>query len=405
MSEPITMPALSDTMNSGRLVKWVKKPGDAIKKGETIAEVETDKAVMEVEAFHDGLLAGPVAPEGTEMPVGQVIGYIVDKRVDAADGVGQAAPTASGGAAPKRPAAPATVSATTTSVRDQSIAPTPVRAPPVAGPVRASPYARRIAQELGVDLTKAASGHADVHADLVFDAARRSSLPDLDAGPPYRIERTTSLREAVARSMIDSLATPTFRVTAQLQLAPLKKTAESAQKSLTLLLARACAFTVRAHPFFNAVYTPAGLAMRERVDVGIAVDTPDGLIAAVLRDVAQRPLSALAADWSALRDKVNSRRLTPQDYRGATFYLANLGTFPVVHRFDAVLPLGAAAILCVAAAQESSSSVTIVCDHRVVSGADGARFLQTLSELLADPSSLASDLPLREMEVVSTPQH
>jgi hypothetical protein len=125
-----------------------------------------------------------------EMPVGQVIGYIVDKRVDAADGVGQAAPTASGEAAPKQAAAAATVSATTTSVRDQSIAPTPVRALPVAGPVRASPYARRIAQELGVDLMKAASGHDDVHADLVFDAARRSSLPDLDAGPPYRIERT-----------------------------------------------------------------------------------------------------------------------------------------------------------------------------------------------------------------------
>jgi len=378
MREAITMPTLSDTMNNGRLVKWVKKPGDPIRKGETIAEVETDKAVMEVEAFHDGFLTGPLAPEGTEMPVGQVIGYIVDSRAEAADVAAPSVPIVSRGSVAKQAPAASPLPTTTAS---------PVR-PPVAGSVRASPYARRVAQELGVDLTKTASGHGDVHADAILGAVRRSPLPDLDAGPPYRIERTTSLREAVARSMIDSLATPTFRVTAPLQLAPLRKKAESAQMSFTLLLARACALTVRAHPLFNAVYTPDGLAMRERIDIGIAVDTPDGLIAAVLRDVAERPLSALAADWSALRGKVNSRRLSPEDYRGATFYLSNLGTFPIVHSFDAVLPLGAAAILCVAAAEASSTSVTLVCDHRVVSGADGARFLQTLSEFLADPSAL-----------------
>lgn len=395
MREAITMPALSDTMNNGRLVKWAKKLGDPIRKGETIAEVETDKAVMEVEAFHDGFLGGPLAPESSEMPVGQVIGYIADSRGEATDGGAPATPIASGATVSKPAAAVATAPATMTSVPDQSRVTAPGHAPPGVAPVRASPYARRVAQELGIDLTKAASARDQERADVAHAAARQSPQPDLAAGPPYRIERTSRVREAVARNMIDSVSTPTFRVTAQVQLAALKEAAESMRMSLTLLLARACALTVKAHPLFNAAYTPDGLAMRERVDVGIAVDTPDGLIAAVLRDVAERPLATLAADWSALRDKVQNRRLAFQDYRGATFYLSNLGTFSVVSSFDAVLPLGAAAILCVAAAEAGSTSVTLVCDHRVVCGADGARFLQTLIEILADPSVLTRGPALR----------
>ena len=126
---------------------------------------------------------------------------------------------------------------------------------------------------------------------------------------------------------------------------------------------------------FNAVYTPKGLALRERVDVAIAVDTPEGLIAPVIRDVAARPLSELAADWRDVHAKASSRRLSLQDYEGATFYLSNLGMFSVVHSFDAVLPLGAAAILCVAAPDGERTSFTLGCDHRVLAGADAARFL------------------------------
>jgi pyruvate dehydrogenase E2 component (dihydrolipoamide acetyltransferase) len=382
MRHVITMPALSDTMNNGRLVKWIKKPGDPVRKGETIAEVETDKAVMEVEAFHDGFLGGPRAPEGAEMPVGQAIGYIADSHAE----VDATAP-----AAAPEPAAPK--QAPMTAPTERAAVPAPTGAPDAVA-VRASPYARRMARELGVDLAKVQPSQGGVHADAVRDATQHppalAAAPWLDAGPPYRLVRATPLRDAVARNMIASLATPTFRVTAQLALEALKQAAERRKISFTLLLARACAQAVQASPLFNAAYTPDGLAMRERVDIGIAVDTPDGLVAPVLRDAARRSVAELAADWRVLRDKVDRHRLMPADYQGATFYLSNLGTFPVVQSFDAVLPLGAAGILCVAASHGERTLVTLVCDHRVVAGADAARLLQRLSELVAErPTSAA----------------
>jgi len=374
MNEPITMPALSDTMNEGRLVKWVKKIGDAIKKGDSIAEIETDKAVMEVEAFRDGYLAGPLAPEGSEMRVGATIGFLVDS-----PGAAEAAPSAA--ASPPERRASAVIPSSPVSEQPNAPSPAPViPAPPAAAArVRASPYARRLAQQLGVDVAKINGGRGDVHAAAIQGAA---------VLPPYHLERASSVREAVARNMTESVSIPTFRVTARLPFAPLIAVSKDSKRSLTLLLARACALTVKTYSLFNAIYTAEGFAVRERVDVGIAVDTPDGLIAPVLRDVAARSLSELADDWRGLQQKIASRRLSPEDYQGATFYLSNLGTFPIVQSFDAVLPTGAAAILCVAAADGERTTVTLVCDHRVLAGADAARFLQTLAEFLTSPRKL-----------------
>jgi pyruvate dehydrogenase E2 component (dihydrolipoamide acetyltransferase) len=389
MNRTITMPALSDTMNEGRLVKWAKKIGDPIKKGESVAEVETDKAVMEVEAFHDGYLVGPLAPEGSEMRVGATIGYIADSPNAAAQATAGATPPLDAAAAPSTQDLAPSTSPGAPPAQPRPPAPSFARPlEPAVERVRASPYARKLAQALGVDVTQVKSEQGEVHADVILNAARHSPRPDLDAGPPYRVERPSSVREAVARNMMGSLATPTFRVTARLPLLPLTAVSKDAGMSLTLLLARACALTVKAHSLFNAVYTPNGLALRERVDIGIAVDTPDGLIAPVIRDVAARPLAELAADWRGAREKAASRRLSTQDYQGATFYLSNLGMFSVVHSFDAVLPLGAAAILCVAAADGERTSFTLGCDHRVLAGADAARFLQTLAEWLANPRKL-----------------
>jgi pyruvate dehydrogenase E2 component (dihydrolipoamide acetyltransferase) len=376
MNQPIRMPALSDTMNNGRLLRWVKNVGDPIKKGEAIAEVETDKAVMDVEAFYDGYLAGPLAAADSEMPVGGIMGYI-------ADTPGPAAPVS------PEPSPPKVGKATVSAPAGAGLDATPTPPPPVSPQrVRASPYARRLAQELGVDVRQVVSAQGDVHADAVVGAARQPVIPELAAGPPFRLQRISSAREALARNMVSSVATPTFRVTARFALAPLQVVAKDTRMSLTLLLARAAALTVRAHQLFNAVYTHDGLAVRERVDVGIAVDTPDGLVAPVLRDVTARPLAELAVDWRTLHEKTVNHRLRPQDYEGATFYLSNLGMFPVVHSFDAVLPQGAAAILCVAAADGDRTSFTLECDHRVLAGADAARFLQTFAEWLASPQRL-----------------
>lgn len=386
MNQPITMPALSDTMNDGRLVKWAKKIGDPIKKGESVAEVETDKAVMEVEAFHDGYLAGPLAAEGTEMHVGATMGYIADSPGAAAAAAIEAVSTPQM-APPSAPARSAAVPAAPVAAAPGPAAPA---RPPASGGarVRVSPYARRLAEQRGVDVGQVLAQQRELHTPAIPAAAAPPALPELAAGPPYRLERASSVREAVARNMIGSVGTPTFRVTARLALAPLMALSKEARISLTLLLARACALTIKAHSLFNSAYTPEGLAVRERVDVGIAMDTPDGLIAPVVRDVAARPLAELAADWRSLHEKALSRRLSAQDYRGATFYLSNLGMFPVVQSFDAVLPPGAAAILCVAAADGERTSFTLGCDHRVLAGADAARFLQALAEWLANPRKL-----------------
>jgi len=368
MSQAITMPALSDTMSNGRLVKWVKKSGDKIKKGDVIAEVETDKAVMEVEAFQDGYLSGPLAAEGTEAPVGQTIGYIADNLVEisgaAAAAVRAPGPNAGNGNAAATPAVELSAVSPVLAASMAALRPSPRPGPPPSTlRTSAGPAAARM-------------------------PVRNPALSALEAGPPYRVERASSLREAVARNMIASAATPSFRVTAQLPLAALTEAAKERQQSLTLLLARACALTIVAHPLFNAAYTPDGLARRDRIDVGIAVDSGDGLITPVLRDAAGRSWAALAQDWNSLRDKVKSRRLMPADYSGATFYLSDLGVFSVVYAFDSIIPLGASAILSVAASRRQGTFFTLTCDHRVVFGADAARFLETLGQQLQDPDKL-----------------
>jgi pyruvate dehydrogenase E2 component (dihydrolipoamide acetyltransferase) len=390
MMHPITMPALSDTMSNGRLVKWLKATGDPVKRGDVIAEVETDKAVMDVEAFRDGFLSGPLAAVDTELPVGQTIGYTADSRSEAVDGTNQGPPAARTAAAATPTPVPASSSApetgtTLTSSASVTASTQPPSAPgPPAAAVRASPYARALAQRLGVDLSQSRGSCAPLHAADVLASAAHPVAANLEAGPPYQIERNTSFREATARVMIASLGTPTFRVTAALSLGPVIAKARTSGRSLSVLLARACALAIAEHPLFNAVYTPEGIARRERVDIGIAVDSPEGLITPVLRDVARRSPLALLGDWRILLEKARTRRLTPAEYSGATFYLSDLGIFPSVYSFESIIPPGAAALLSVAALQGEKALCTLNCDHRVVFGGDAARFLETLEKCLAD---------------------
>ncbi len=381
----ITMPALSDTMQTGRLVSWLKQPGDPVHRGEAIAEVESDKAVMEVEAFQDGYLAGPLAEPGSDLPVGQVIGYLSDS--PETDVAATETPSESEQQPKQKRPEPEPPRP------HQAPEPSPASPPPASraggSRVAASPYARALARELGIDLAQVAPGpDGRVQAAQVVAAALAGPQPDLDAGPPWTLQPLSPMQQAVADNMRASLAIPSFRVSARLPLGPLAEAAKTQQHSLSLLLARACALAVQAHPRFNAAFTPAGLAQRERVDVGIAVDVPDGLVTPVIRDAAGRPLDELAEDWRILKNKIARRRLRPEDYSGATFYLSNLGTFPEVTVFDAIVPMGAAAILAVGAAHDGEANFTLSCDHRVVYGADAARFLATLGELLRDPAQV-----------------
>ena len=349
MKAEITMPVLSDTMQTGRLTRWNKAVGEAIKKGEAVAEVETDKAILDVEAFVDGFLVGPLAAVDTDIPVRQVIGYIAD-----------------------------TPEATKTEHT------------PHAGGLQASPYARALARDLELDLSQVKPGpDGIIHTAQVLASALAPEDADLRRGPPYTIERPSMLRAAVARNMSATLDTPTFLISSRFATAPLHAAAKQAGLSMTLALTRACALTVAEDPWFNQVWTRQGLAKRSRVDVGIAVDTGDGLITPVLRDAASRPLKELVEDWRILLGKVKKGRIYPEDYQGASFYLSNLGVFPEVERFNAIVPVGASAILAVAAAgSDGRADFTLSCDHRVIFGADAARFLQRLGKRLEDLSWL-----------------
>ena len=369
------MPALSDTMNNGRLSKWLKQPGDKITTGEAIAEVETDKAIMEVEAFHDGYLAGPLAAVNAELPVGQTIGFIADTAAEAS----AAAPPAAKKEAQARATAPAKEAAVASVA---TAAPAAAAASAPVSPILAAAIAHRPRGRSAPSRTVAAE---------VARPAAGAAAPSKPAAssPPYRLERLSPLRDSVARNMIASAAAPTFHVTAQLSLTPLMNWAKDKKLSFTMMLARACARAISENPLFNASYTDEGLAHFDQIDIGIAVDMPDGLITPVLRDVGRRTIGELNADWSALLDKTKSRRLQPSDYRGANFYLSNLGMFAVVRAFDSIVPIGASAILSVGASAKDGALLTLSCDHRVVFGGDAARFLQTLSEWISNPEKLA----------------
>ncbi|RMG49927.1 MAG: 2-oxo acid dehydrogenase subunit E2 [Gammaproteobacteria bacterium] len=408
MRKPVTMPALSDTMQTGQLVRWLKAPGDPVKRGEPIAEVESDKAVMELESFEDGWLAGPLAETGVDIPVGTPIAWVTDDPSEATTEAGteageppaaprEPAEEAAPSAPPAEPAPTArTSSATDTDARhsrtqrEQPATPPPPRS---EGEPPASPAARRLAAMLGLALGQIPPGpDGIIHEREVMAAALGRRMPaGLDAGPPWRIKLPTPMQRAVAENMSRSLAIPVFHLRCALPLAPLRELAHERGLSLTLLFARALARTLEEHPRMNAAWTPLGLALRERVDMGIAVDVPHGLVTPVLRDVARRPLQVLAEDWTALKQRAQEKRLAPQDYQGATCYLSNLGMFPAVQEFDAILPEGASLILALAAEHDGGASATLTCDHRVVYGADAARMVQDLVGLLESPNALTTD--------------
>lgn len=391
--EPIKMPVLSDTMETGHFIGWKKQIGEAVKKGDVLAEIESDKAIMDLEAFEDGYLAGPLAKPDSEIATGTVIGYLVDSKEAASQPSGKQDKQADDDKTTDQPTGQTAVSEGETPMPETS-ATTQPSGPQASSTIahlphgthRASPYARGLARELGVDITALHPGNSGVITSReVLAAAMDGPHPNLNAGPPYRYKLLTTMHRAVAENMTATLHTPTFRVSAQLPVEPLQRFAHEHETSFTLLLARVAALTVVEHPRFNMAYTPIGLAVRDQVDVGIAVDVPGGLVTPVIRNAAGRKIDELSEDWRILRDKTRRQRLVPSDYEGATFYISNMGMFSAVHSFDAIVPLGATGILSIGAIQAGKAVMTLSCDHRVVFGADAARFMGSLEKHLSQP--------------------
>lgn len=369
MKKPVKMPALTDTMESGRLVKWVKSPGDRVERGDVVAEIETDKAITDLEVYEAGYLTGPVVGEDTEINVGEAIAWVSDQP---SEGAGSAR-----GVPPKSPARP------TVQMPASGEAP--------AGKARESQAMGGRGTDSGSAAKVGRSGFSAVvsqafaHRPEVGNRVSYDVATVLASGPPYTLTPLQGLRRIIADSMAATVDAPQFRVSSRIVVAPLQALAHQRNLSLTVLLAKALADTVAEHSDFNSAWTPDGLARRQRVDVGVAMDTRYGLTTPVLRDAATSPVSRLAQKWRELKDKVEHHRAAPEDYRGATVYLSNLGMFPGIVQFDAIVPPGAAAVLSVAAVENDGATFTLNCDHRVVSGADAARFLVRLGERLGTP--------------------
>ncbi|MDD9882826.1 MAG: dihydrolipoamide acetyltransferase family protein [Cyanobacteria bacterium MAG STY4_bin_9] len=437
----IFMPALSSTMTEGKIVEWLKQPGDKVARGESVLVVESDKADMDVESFQDGYLAAVLMPAGSTAPVGETIGLIVETEAEIADAQAKAPSAPAAAAAPAPAPAPApTPAAVQTPAPTPAPAPAPVAAPAPSAPVVndgrivASPRAKKLASQMGVDLaTVRGSGpHGRIQAEDVEQAsgqpisvprvaegtapaassagAAAAAAPSAPAGNSFGRPGETvafnTLQGAVNKNMEASLAVPCFRVGYTIttdKLDAFYKQVKPKGVTMTALLAKAVAVTLARHPQVNAATTAAGMAYPADVNVAVAVAMEDGgLITPVLRNADRTDLYEMSRQWGDLVKRSRSKQLQPEEYSTGTFTLSNLGMFGV-DRFDAILPPGTGAILAVAASRPTvvankdgsiavkrQMQVNLTADHRVIYGADGAAFLKDLADLIENrPESLA----------------
>ena len=419
MIHEVSMPALSSTMETGKIVSWLKSPGDKVEKGDNILVVESDKADMDVESFHSGILAAIVVPEGGSAPVGSAIALLAETEEDVEKAKKKAASLQSSvAAAPAKPetAQPAAVAP------PQPAAPKPTTAPVKPVPVRAageriaaSPLAKRRAAELGLDLALIAGTGPEgriVEADVERAAAQGSakvgsaaaSTPAAPApvavAPPgeTRLEPLTTLQSAVVRNMNVSLSVPVFRVGYTITttvLDALYKQVKPKGVTMTALLAKAVAHTLERHPIVNAAYSEQGILYKGDINIAVAVAMEDGgLITPVLAGANRVDLYELSRRWKDLVDRARRKQLQPDEYSSGTFTISNLGMFGV-DRFDAILPPNQGAILAVGASRptviaqkdgslavRSQMQVNMTCDHRVIYGSHGAAFLKDLADLI-----------------------
>ena len=431
MPVDVTMPKLSDTMEEGKILKWLKHPGDHVAIGEIIAEVETDKANMELEAYDEGTLAEVRVPEGESAPVGAVIAVLAAPGEGAAPGpaagAGKAAaaaekapPVAKAPPAAPRAAAPAKAEPGRAFRPTVVRRPEPAESPGDAASVKASPLARRIAHDQGLDLAQVAGtgpGGRIVQKDVEAALAARggpSSAPAKPAAPLEprpaagnrvdlsRIRRTTAKRMGESKREI-----PHFYASAEIAMdeaARLKEAlaaleGEYAGLTYTHLVVKAVGLALTRAPALNASYDGDAMVLHEAVNIGVATAVEDGLVVPVVRHCDREPLAAIVRQARGLLERARSGRFASDDLTGATFTLSNLGMLPVTE-FAAVINPPQAAILAVGTIRETPvvregqivpgrmMTVTVSCDHRIIDGVLAGRFLRELKGLLENPLAL-----------------
>ncbi len=430
MASEVVMPRLSDTMDSGTIARWLKHEGDEVKRGEIIAEIETDKANMDLEAYSSGILAKIIVREGQSAGLGEPIAMIA-ANAEEARGLrqsGDTAAVASPHASSTSTGAPATDTATTASqpVQSDSANGAEPSAADTGGRIKVSPLARRLAQENGIDLARlTGTGPGgritkdDVQA-FVKGAEVAPASSEERPRPPTPVQpapvpmagrgrqgtraEMSRMQSTIARRMTAAkFSAPEFVLTAEFDLTEVRKllsaiagVADAPRVGPNDLLIKTVATALRQHPEVNSGWEDDGVVNYGRVNVGNAVAIPGGLVVPVIQDADTKTLGQIAVESKALIEKARANKLAPAEYEGGTFSISNLGMFGI-DQFIPIINVPEACIMGVGAITPTPvvvdgevvvrdrMKVTLSCDHRVVNGAQGAEFLRTLRRLVENP--------------------
>jgi len=453
MATQVIMPKLSPTMEEGQLSRWLKKEGDKVSMGEPLAEIDTDKATMEMQALTNGVLRKILIKEGESAPLGQVIAIIgeadedisalekeAESRATSTDQPSEVKPeSAAAAAASTQSATPAATETRSSGGQLRQSSPEPVKTAGGNGAKLApadssskerlivSPLAARMAAEAGVDLRtlsgtgpggriikrdiEAAMDQSESGTATTLQMPARhlravESLPSSQAlGPsPYRDEPASEIRRTIARRLVTSLGPiPHFFLTTEIEMdraadmrQGIKELDSELKISVNDIIIKVAASALIAHPEVNASFQDKTVRYYERADIGVAVAIEDGLITPVVRSADLKSLSEIAAEVRELAERARNRKLRPEEYTGATFSISNLGMFGI-DEFTAVINPPEGAILAIGAMSPKAvvregeivvkqmMRVTMSCDHRVIDGATGAKFLQTFKKILENP--------------------
>ena len=427
MATKVVMEALSPTMEEGRLVEWKKNEGDAVAAGDVLAEVETDKAVMELVARSAGVLLKQLVAAGATVPVSAPVGWIGEKGESVP---GDGAPAAPAKKPEEKPTAepakkkdekPAADPKAAEPKAPDAAAPAPAAPAASAAParaagerVKASPLARKIASERGVDLAGVSGSGPEgriIKRDLETVSGERSAVSGGSAPAPlaaYEDRPLSQIRKTIAKRLIQSIGPiPTFYLTSEVDMERVAEAREALNTaagdqgkiSFNDIVLKAIATALVQHPECNAWWQDDHIRYWHDVHLGMAVAIDDGLITPVIRHADGKSLRQISAEARALAGRARERKLTPEEYTGATFSVSNLGMFDIEH-FTAVINPPEAGIVAIGSIAQIPAVVggaivprrrmrlTMSCDHRVIDGATGAKFLKTLKLMLENPLAL-----------------
>lgn len=442
MAIPVEMPKMSDTMEEGVVVAWMAEEGQEVAAGDIIAQVETDKATMDLEVYDDGVLLKRVVEEGDAVPIGGLIAVLGSKGEDISDLLARyAGSSGDGAAAATKPAkdqdgsvAEALVSEPEPENKQASATAPPEELVTQTGRVKSSPLARKLADDHGIDLAavpgtgpegriikrdiEARMGESFVGKGARKDEARRLRVATLSTGRPSSVEGgyesvgISQMRKTVARRLAESkFGSPHFYLTADLameravaarkQINEITEAQGLARVSFNDLITKACAHALREHRWINASYLEqeGEVRLHNDIHVAVAVAVDDGLITPVIRHADEKGLSEIASETRALAERARAKELQPEEYSGSTFTTSNLGMFGI-DEFTAIINPPNACILAIGTIRDvpvveegeviagKRMKITLSCDHRIVDGATGARFLATVRKYIEDPLTL-----------------